>query len=328
MPQWDRASAARAIGGIAVAVSLAGWLIRARKPGHRPDPDAPSTKEQHHDAPDRPAPAEQKSGWDKAGVIVQAIGGLAIFVSLAGLFIGIRQFNDQQKMSAAELVDQQHQTTLNDYFDDMSDLVLNHKLISLGPDSSIAGIAVARTATALRDLAGDGSSEGSLIRYLWEAGLILGPKPVLVLYQVDLNGAEFQNANLYYAYLSQLGMTGANFDGAGLNGANLSGSVLVGAQMENARMNCMKSCTNLAGAYLIRANLSNANLTGADLKKADLDGADLSSANLDGADLQGAFYNVRPEEVKNEQGKPVINMPTRWPGGFDPKTAGATCDDC
>ena len=57
--------------------------------------------------------AEKKSGWDKAAVIVQGIGGLAIFVSLAALFIGVRQFNDQQTMSAKDLVEQQHETTLD-----------------------------------------------------------------------------------------------------------------------------------------------------------------------------------------------------------------------
>jgi hypothetical protein len=99
MPQWDRASAARAIGGIAVAVSLAGWLIRARKPGHRPEPDAPNTKEQHHDTPAHTNPAERKSGWDKAAVIVQAVGGLAIFVSLAALFIGVRQLTPSRELT-------------------------------------------------------------------------------------------------------------------------------------------------------------------------------------------------------------------------------------
>jgi hypothetical protein len=60
---------------------------------------------------------EKKSGWDKASVIIQAIGGLAILVSLAGLFIGVRQFNVQQKTNATNLVNQQHQATLDKYLD-------------------------------------------------------------------------------------------------------------------------------------------------------------------------------------------------------------------
>jgi hypothetical protein len=336
-PGRDKASAiTRTIGGIAIAVSLAGLLINARKTGKRPEADPPAQPDGRPQ--ETPVPASRvgkKSGWDKASVIVQSIGGLAIFVSLAGLYIGVHQFNDQQGMNAKNLMIQHNQATLDNYFNDMSDLVLNHYLTTSGPGSSIVGIAIARTATALRDLGDDGTSKGILVRYLWEAGLILRPKPVLFLYQINLNGAVFQDASLYNAYLSNVGMADANFDGTILSGANLSQSVLVGAQMEGTRMACLNPqvCTDLSSALMARADLKGADLTGADLSRADLtradlDGADMSGARLAGADLRGAFYNVRPERVKNEQGEWVTDKPTRWPGGFDPRDAGATCDDC
>jgi uncharacterized protein YjbI with pentapeptide repeats len=325
---WNKAAViVQAIGGVVTFVSLAGFLIGARKPDER-ETNAKEPADQHQATQDHTGRAEKKSGWDKASVIVQAIGGLAIFVSLAGLFIGVRQFNAQQKGNAKELVDQRHQTTLDKYLDDMSDLVLNHQLATSSPASPINAIAIARTATALRNL--DGASKGIVIRFLWEAGLIVRPTPILTLYQIDLDNAVFQNASLYRAHLSQLSIVGANFDGAGLRGADLSGSVLIGSQLENAHLNCWspKLCTDLSGAYLIRAGLINADLTGANLTRADLDGADLSRAKLAGANLHHALYNTRSEKVLSLQGKSVINMPTRWPRGFDPKAAGATCDDC
>lgn len=271
---------------------------------------------------------EKKSGWDKAAVIVQAIGGLAIFVSLAALFIGVRQFNEQQGTNAKNLVNQQHQATLNTYLDDMSDLVLNHQLTTSGPNSAITAIAIARTATALRNL--DGPSKGILLRFLWEAGLILRPNPILDLYEVDLSGAVLQGANLYQVYLSPLNLTGANFDDAHLEGAYLNGSVLIQARLEYADLSCrsQKVCTELSGAYLMRADLTHANLTDANLMGAELDGANLNRATLAGANLHDALYNARPLKVTNAQGEMVTDMPTRWPAGFNPQAAGARCDDC
>jgi uncharacterized protein YjbI with pentapeptide repeats len=291
----------------------------------RRPPGRPESQGTRRRQPDR---AENKSGWDKAAVIVQAVGGLAIFVSLAALFVGVRQFNEQQRTNAADQVNQQHQTTLNTYLDDMSDLVLNHKLATAGPNSEVAAIAIARTATALRGL--DGTSKGILLRFLWEAGLVLRPSPILDLYQVDLSGAILQGANLYQVYLSPLNLTGANLNGSHLEGAYLNGSVLIQVSLEQADLACLsqKACTELRGAYLMRAHLDGANLTGADLTDADLDGANLSGAILAGADLHNAAYNTRPLKVTNAEGQPVIDMPTRWPAGFDPQAAGARCDDC
>ena len=105
---------------------------------------------------------------------------------------------------------------------------------------------------------------------------------------------------------------------------------MIESSLEHAHLACWsrKFCTDLSGAYLIRADLTAADLRGANLTGADLDGANLSEAKLGGANLHRALYNTRPITVKNAQGEPVTNMPTRWPRGFDPKTAGATCDSC
>lgn len=272
--------------------------------------------------------AEGKSGWDKAAVVVQAIGAFAIFVSLAGLFIGVRQFNEQQKINAAQLQNQQYQATLDAYINDMSTLILTYHLTDPKSTASDRAIAIAQTLTALRNL--DGGRKGTLVRFLWESHLIKEPKPILNLYHADLNSTVFTNANLYQVYLSKLGLTNADFAGADLRGADLAGSVLIQASLQHANLGCYARnvCASLTGAYLMRADLADANLTGANLSGAYLDGANLSHATLAGAKLTKATYNTRPILVTNAQGKLVTDMPTRWPAGFSPAAAGATCQYC
>ncbi len=125
-------------------------------------------------------PAETKNAWDKAAVLVQAVGALAIFVSLAALFTGVRQFNEQQKESAAQALNQQREAVLNGYLDDMSALMLRYHLSKSKPGAPVRSIAGARTLTAVRDL--DGARKATLIRYLWEAGLITRPLPIVNIF--------------------------------------------------------------------------------------------------------------------------------------------------
>lgn len=269
---------------------------------------------------------EKKPGWEKTGVVVQAVGALAIFVSLAGLLIGVQQFNRQQKTNAAQLLNQEYQATLDQYLNDMSDLVLTQHLADPTSSAPVRAIAVARTLTAVRNL--DGQRKGTLLRFLWEAHLINWPQPIVNLFHSDFDDTSFTNPpTLNQVYLSQLSLTNADFAGAYLMGAYLQGSVMIQANFTNAHLGCSDQnvCTNLSGAYLMRAHLNSADLSGANLTGAYLEGADLSNANLTGVRLQKAMYNVKPIHVINAQGEPVIDMPTRWPKGFDPKAAGATC---
>jgi hypothetical protein len=100
----------------------------------------------------------------------------------------------------------------------------------------------------------------------------------------DLSGANLSDAYLNNANLSDANLSGANFSNAYLSGANLSDAYLSGANLSDANF----SGANLSGAILIGANLSGANLSGADLSGAILSDAYLSGANLSGGDLSGA----------------------------------------
>jgi uncharacterized protein YjbI with pentapeptide repeats len=145
----------------------------------------------------------------------------------------------------------------------------------------------------------------------------------------------------------------ADLSGAILAGTNLSGAILSCAKLTGGQ----KGCADLSGAYLCGtertlekgcADLSGAYLDGADLRGAilcgvGLDGqkgcADLSGAHLEGTNLnnetdlrrtllRGASYNTKPFQLTDLEGYQVTLGPTQWPKGFDPKVAGAICDDC
>ena len=287
---------------------------------------------EHLQASSAQAPA--KSGWDKAGVIVQAVAALAIIVPLIALFVSINQFNEQQKtnaaatleqqrINAAAALDQQRQATLSGYLDDMSVLVLQYNLPKSASGAPVRAIAVARTLTAVRDL--DGARKATLIRYLWEAGLLKRPQPIVNIHGADLTGAVFSKADLGGIALFQIFLNSAQFiNNTSLVNADLSGSYLYAANLAAANL----SHADLQDSLPVAANFAGANLVGADLAGADLTGADLAGTRLAGADLKGALYNAKPEYVYDPQGKLVLEKPTRWPSGVDPRAEGATCYGC
>lgn len=263
-----------------------------------------------------------KTLWDKASVVIQAFGALGILVSLIGLAVTVHEFDVQQTSNAAQALDQQRQDTLNEYLDDMSALVLQYGLTTSKPNSPTRAIAVARTLTAVRNL--DGSRKATIIRYLWEAGLLTGPQPIVNINGADLNLVVFTNVVLKGVDLVKLALNYAQINGAQLAAADLSGSALFDATMIGANL----TSANLTYSDPIGASLTDATLTRANLRYADLDGADFAGATLTGADLKDATYNSKPEYDKNLLGQLVIERPTQWPRGFDPRAAGAICWDC
>jgi uncharacterized protein YjbI with pentapeptide repeats len=263
-----------------------------------------------------------KSWWDRSTIIIQAIGAVAIIIPLIALYYSVRQFDQQQAANEADILNQQRQATLSGYLDDMSELVLHENLPKSKPTDPVRAIAVARTLTAVRDL--DGERKGTLIRYLWEAGLIAGPHPIVNISNANLNGAIFNNSYLNGVGLFHLGLDDAQFVGASLVGADLSDSALFEAELKGADL----SQADLRDSFPIAADLTNANLTGAKLNGADLTGANLTGANLAGAVLAGARYNSKPEYVHNPDGQLVLEGPTQWPRGFNASAANADCYTC
>jgi uncharacterized protein YjbI with pentapeptide repeats len=299
--------------------------------------------------PKKTGNGDGKTIWDKLAVIFQ---GLAAFGTLIAIPVtvyfsvsefkaeqaaGASQVKEQQAASASQTLDQQRQTTLDNYLNEMSTLDLNYKLSASKQHSPVNAIAVAQTDTTIRNL--DEARKGLLVRYLWEASLIIEPNPVIILYEVNLSGAVFKGANLSQVDLSTNDLLGADFAGANPNGADFSGANLSGANLSSANLSCIKNSQGVSAGILKTLNPSNvactsptdgANLSGANLRGANLGGADLLGADLLGvadlrdANLNGATYNSKAlPPVKDEQGKTLTVEPTQWPPGFNPASVGA-----
>jgi hypothetical protein len=268
--------------------------------------------------------------WDQKAQKAQVVGLVVIPLTVIALAVSIYQFNSTQSANAQQELDQERQTTLSNYLNEMSTLVLNYNLLKSKPGSPVRTLAVAQTDTAVRNL--DGQRKGTLIRYLWEARLITGNSPIVTLFQVDLSDANFMGANLAGVNLSDNDLTGADFANANPNGADLKKADLNGADLSGANLSCIRgklgissgilniasariACTGSFAANLSGANLSNANLSGANLCGADLAGADLNGANLD-----GAKYNPHSFLVSTS-GEPLTVQATQWPRGFHPNGA-------
>lgn len=94
------------------------------------------------------------------------------------------------------------------------------------------------------------------------------------------NKISAPNINLIGANLQEAELQGAKLQGADLQGAELQGADLQGANLQRA---------DLRGANLHKAELQRAELQRADLQRADLQEANLQKAELLGAKLQGAY---------------------------------------
>ena len=209
----------------------------------------------------------------------------------------IAQDNRQNDMQIA--LDQQRETTLKTYLDDMSDLLLNHHLRMSKPGNEVSQVARERTLTTLRRL--DATRNGIVVQFLQDAGLIGVPNAVVDLSNANLSGDDLRGANLSGVNLTHDFLFNTNLTWAVLSGANLSEDLLSNTKLSDA---------DLSGANLTRAILSGANLSDADLSGANLSGANLGAGDLSvsllsgdfalsGADLSGA--NLKGATVTGEQ---------------------------
>ena len=107
--------------------------------------------------------------------------------------------------------------------------------------------------------------------------------------RADLTGADMRRAVFTNAKLAGVKLTGARMMGFSAIGADLSGAAIYGANLEGATLiGANLKDAHLMTALLGGADLSTANLQGAFLDKADLRGAVLNGANLRDARLNGA----------------------------------------
>ncbi|HEY6286785.1 MAG TPA: pentapeptide repeat-containing protein [Ktedonobacteraceae bacterium] len=210
---------------------------------HIPDGNLTKNTEEHQPG---------TTGWDKASVIIQGIGALVIVFSIITLILGVNQFKTQQSDSAMQTQDQEYQATLVGYLDAMSNLLLVHDLSASQPVDEVRVLAQSRTYEAVRNL--DGSRKGTLVRFLWEAGLInINGMPPISRPIISLNGADLRDTDLSGIDLSSASYCvsraivincAATKNNIDLSDANLSGAILSGADLQGATYNTIQMIVN------------------------------------------------------------------------------------
>src|SRR5260221_7273763 len=97
--------------------------------------------------------------------------------------------NKQQHQTDLDIAaDQQRETTLKTYLDDMSDLLLNHNLSKSKPGDIVSEVARERTLTVLRRL--DAKRNRIVLQFLQDAHLISELNVVIDLHGADLSGDD------------------------------------------------------------------------------------------------------------------------------------------
>lgn len=206
----------------------------------------------------------------------------------ADLQIAATRYANDQQLAA----DQQRETTLKTYLDDMSNLLLNNKLLESKPGDAVRQVARERTLTTLRRL--EANRNRIVVQFLQDTQLLGGTDAVINLRWANLSNDDLRGVNLIGAHLIGANLSFADLGGAALSDADLNDATLFGANLRDA---------DLSDANLIVADLRFANLGGADLTGADLTDADLTDADLTGAILTNAkLTQVQLNEAKSLQG--------------------------
>jgi uncharacterized protein YjbI with pentapeptide repeats len=225
-----------------------------------------------------------------------------------------QKIENRRAEAERELAEQRAQDeALQAYLNQMSQLMLDRKLLEAEPSDPVHTLAQARTSTLILRL--DAEHNESVARFLMNSGLAVRSKAsAKLLSEITLSQARLSGADLFYADLSKADLSGADLSHASLYGADLSDAILEDTNLSDAALASYSSHNadlnhavlqgaNLTSANLINAKLSDAYLTSANLsraalyeanlsraymKNANLSRAKLSGADLSGADLQGA----------------------------------------
>jgi uncharacterized protein YjbI with pentapeptide repeats len=276
---------------------IAQQLVRLQGNGQAPsNPPQPTTPSGN--APDKNMAEFRKEVREWLNII-----GVLLIPLLIGVYTianNIQQTNIAQQNRQADVanqLDQQRETALKTYEDDISSLLLDRHLATSRPGDEVRTAALAKTLEVLHQL--DGPRNVRAIRFLQDAQLIgtdftKQTPPNIINFSiadlanvdldgVDLDGVDLSGANLSWANLSRANLFGANLSRTNLSDADLSEADMSEANLGDANLSeADMSGTNLGNANLSKANLSRANLFGANLSWANLSWANLSGTNLSG----------------------------------------------
>lgn len=208
-----------------------------------------------------------KTLWDW----LEVVGIPVIIVIIAGAFAFVTQKAERRAEVQRER-DTNHarEATLRAYLDDMTKLILEHKLQDSKQGSAERAVAHAHTFMALDNL--DGLRKGVLLQFLKKSQLINKDKPIISLDFANLTSASLSSADLCDTDLHGVNLTYAELRYANLRNSNLTKAVLSNTDLRNS---------DLREAILNNANLYNSDLREAAVTREQLDSAsDLSDALL------------------------------------------------
>jgi uncharacterized protein YjbI with pentapeptide repeats len=217
---------------------------------------------------------KDKTSWDWLNLL-----GAPILLSVFGLWLQQLQ-KDRDKGQEAERI-------LCRYIDQIASLVIERDIFSTTGTTreGIRRIVRTRTLTALRQLKGESERKGLVIRCLSETG-------VLSALEIDLSGADLEEASLEGVDLRGAILTGAKLSKCKLRGAILAGCNLSSHDVKqdiSTGVNITKRILDIQDGRIPSADLS-----GADLRNAYLVNAALMGVNLEDADLRGAVFSINP----------------------------------
>lgn len=186
-------------------------------------------------------------------------------------------------------------TVLQAYLDQMSHLLLEKGLRGSEEDDEVRMLARARTLTVLARL--DPDRKGSVLRFLYEAGLINKSDPIIKLSGISILGsisgaADLSGVDLAFVYMGDADLSGTLMTGADLTFCQLPGANLREADLSNSKLsNGDLSSADLQFTVLSETTFDDAILEGANMQGVHLWGNDLTGANLSNADLRGAEFS-------------------------------------
>lgn len=258
------------------------------------------------------------------GTLLTALGTIAMQTYAR---VQEAQLQQRQQQQTLELRLKQEQNDLQDLNSrlDMLEKALNDRVASYLPKHKTAtpderSLIVSDLREVLPQLRRpdggvDGGRKGTILRHLYESGLLLASDGQRCSDKINGNlkvfgqlgsrpqlEAEATMRRVFPGCLPGVFLDSMDFSGADLSGAFLETSFLPFVNLSHANLRGAR----LNGANLIHARLENADLTGADLRGADLTGAvivgsDLTAVQLDCAtrvDGLVAFYAHFPPETR------------------------------
>ncbi len=296
---------------------------------------------------------QEISFWEWVGVLI-------IPVVLAAGAALLTNAQAQREITATHLRAQDE--ALQQYLDHVSNLLVDHKLQGVSPDSDVYKlVAQARTLALLLKL--DRDRKRQPLKLIAQLELINRHNPLLSLKNAGLDNADLHEVTLLNVSLKEADLRLADLTGANLWGSDLTWADLRGADLRRAVLTdvCLAHANLLPydrhnpaqlnaphllngsdpshvdkrrkrltparfnDSHLTLTRLDDANLQGADLSGAYLYRANLARTNLIGTDLRGADLrgaNLADADLRDA----TYNAETSWPEGFAPQRVGAVAD--